>query len=150
MYNSKSKPKTVNSIITRIRWRQYYKSSMWLVMPAASIYGTTRKRIRYRRRYWKKIRGYTTKKGRKVKPYKAHRWKKTTRLTKRKLTKRYTFYGSKEDIQKAKEIMEKEKLIPRAKYEDGIDAEKFITDPRYRKRHSTKGEWIEFEEKETP
>lgn len=122
-------------------------------MTGLSIYGTV-KRIKTAKKHVKKWSYHH--KG----PQKGKRWYKR-RITK-KVTqkvgkpihqKRFTFYGTTKDIRKAKNIMNKERLIPRAvfpRYEDGLDAARFWSDKRYRKRHSIKGEWIESEEVETP
>ncbi|TET18763.1 hypothetical protein E3J74_09155 [Candidatus Bathyarchaeota archaeon] len=118
-------------------------------MSATSLYGTAKRKITYKKRVKHKIEPYT-RKGKLVKGYTARRWHKITRITKKPLTKRFTFYGTAKDIEKAKRIMEKEGLIPRQKYEDQINAYKFWKDRQYRKRHSVEGDWTDFEETESP
>ena len=127
---------------------------------AIAIYGTTRYKkkvsVTYKKRVWKKIvRKQRFWKIRKDK-VKQRYWKKQTvkqRFTKkvtRKITRkvkggqRITIWGKPEDVATAKQMIEKG-LIPKRKYVDKVDAEKFID---YPEKYTRKGEWIEIDEKE--
>lgn len=102
-----------------------------------SIYGTAKRKITQKRRLWYPKR-------------KQHYWKKVTQKVGKKLTKRYTFYGTVEQIRDARDLMIKEGLVPKKKYQDQIEAQRFVDDTGYRYRASDEGEWIDFEEVETP
>jgi len=109
---------------------------------AIAIYGTTRYKkkvsITVKKRVW--IKGKH--------PVKQRHWKKikTHVLKYVKGGQRITIWGKSEDVATAKQMIEKG-LIPKHKYVDKVDAEKFIDHPE---KYTREGEWIDFEEEESP
>lgn len=120
-------------------------------MPATSIYGTAKRKTTYKKHVWHTIPAHT-RKGKLIRSYRARRIHKiTAKVGKTLHNRRFTFWSKETKwIKKAKQIMEKQGLIPKEQREDGIDAEKFVKDKKYRESVTQEGEWIDFEIDETP
>ena len=53
---------------------------------------------------------------------------------------RFTIYGNKEDLTKARNTIEKENRVPKRQFEDRLNAEKFLKNPD---AYSDVGQWTD-------
>jgi len=109
---------------------------------ALAIYGSTRYKkkvsVTYKKRVWKRRKDGIKQRYRKKFTAKFPKWVKGG--------ERITLWGKPEDIASAKKLIEKG-LIPKHKYVDRVNAENFID---YPEKYAREGQWVEFEEEESP
>lgn len=110
---------------------------------ALAIYGTTRyktlQQVSYKQRFWKK-RSDGIK----------QRYRKSVTKTVSKFKKggeRITLFGNLKDIAKAEKKIEREKWIPKKKFQDRVNAKDFLENPE---KYARKGDWVDREKKKSP
>lgn len=110
---------------------------------AVAVYGTTRYlkkvQVSFKQRIWKRRRDGIK-----------QRYHKTVTKKVSKFVKggqRITVYGTAKDVRKAVDKIHKQQWIPNKKFVDRVAAKDFLDDPE---EYAKQGEWIDFEENESP